>query len=531
MDMIPREETPGNPAPSSMPPFDRPRSWLGRPHPLLAWIVIVAMAGLTIMAHQAAPAPGTSPIDESGTTVVDRLFGVQNRVFVAVGEKDTPRNRRLAFANAAPYGSGSLSRRAILVVLAHELDGPEQVLTQLDLLELELATARSEGEGGEQADDGDAAAEDEAAERDPVDAANRAAQVERIGALHEVLRALYVGGEPDVVRLTASQRDALIDELGWYGELALVPAGQDDAARNELLAPWAMAAVVFGILVIVAVGAACIGGIGLLVMLGAAFTNKLRGGLPSRSSSSGYYAETFAAWLVLFLCLQAAAGLVGGFVHRDSALLLGFIGFMLSLSALAWPVLRGVPWATVRADIGLNLGRRPLLEPFIGVGCYLMGLPIIVVGVLITFGLMWLTGGGADGGGTGAFGGEDAPSHPVIDVLAQGGWWPILQVYLVASVAAPIVEEIAFRGLLYRHLRDASRMIGTVGSIIISTLLGAFVFAAIHPQGLLAIPALMSVAVGMTLTREWRGSLIPSMVIHAVNNGIIMTLMVVALGV
>ena len=99
---------------------------------------------------------------------------------------------------------------------------------------------------------------------------------------------------------------------------------------------------------------------------------------------------------------------------------------------------------------------------------------------------------------------------------------------LVACVAAPIVEEIAFRGVLYRHLRDATRGHGAFASIVLSTLLNTFVFAIIHPQGLLGVPALMSIATGLTFAREWRGTLVPSMTMHALSNGILMTLLVLA---
>jgi membrane protease YdiL (CAAX protease family) len=40
----------------------------------------------------------------------------------------------------------------------------------------------------------------------------------------------------------------------------------------------------------------------------------------------------------------------------------------------------------------------------------------------------------------------------------------------------------------------------------------------------------MSIAVGMNLLREWRGSLIPSMVVHGLSNGIVVSMMVLMLG-
>ena len=42
-----------------------------------------------------------------------------------------------------------------------------------------------------------------------------------------------------------------------------------------------------------------------------------------------------------------------------------------------------------------------------------------------------------------------------------------------------------------------------------------------HPQNPLAFPVLMGLAFGFGLTREWRGSLAPCMVMHALHNGLV----------
>ncbi len=100
-------------------------------------------------------------------------------------------------------------------------------------------------------------------------------------------------------------------------------------------------------------------------------------------------------------------------------------------------------------------------------------------------------------------------------------------VLLLAAVAAPVVEETMFRGVLYRApcaTRRAS--LGLLLSILVSATVNAFVFAVIHPQGWVAIPALMSLAYAFTLMREWRGTVIPSMIMHAVSNGLVMTLLI-----
>ena len=56
-------------------------------------------------------------------------------------------------------------------------------------------------------------------------------------------------------------------------------------------------------------------------------------------------------------------------------------------------------------------------------------------------------------------------------------------------------------------------------------------FAAIHPQGWVAMPALMGLATGMTLVREWRGTLVPSMVIHGLSNALVMSMLWILLAV
>ena len=96
--------------------------------------------------------------------------------------------------------------------------------------------------------------------------------------------------------------------------------------------------------------------------------------------------------------------------------------------------------------------------------------------------------------------------------------------FLMACVLAPIMEEIAFRGLLYRHLRDATRRwrIGFLFSVFVVSVL----FAVVHPQGLLAVPALAALAVGFALAREWRGTLAPSIIAHGLNNALILSLQI-----
>ena len=89
----------------------------------------------------------------------------------------------------------------------------------------------------------------------------------------------------------------------------------------------------------------------------------------------------------------------------------------------------------------------------------------------------------------------------------------------VACVLAPLVEEIMFRGALYQHLREIGPGLAKWASVAFSVLVSGFVFAAIHPQGWLGVPVLMSLATAFALSREWRGSVVPAMIAHGINNG------------
>ncbi|HVW36925.1 MAG TPA: CPBP family intramembrane glutamic endopeptidase, partial [Pirellulales bacterium] len=227
----------------------------------------------------------------------------------------------------------------------------------------------------------------------------------------------------------------------------------------------------------------------------------------------GIYAETFAAWMALYIALSYAAAWLPIERHR---LLLAATVMLSSLSALAWPVLRGVAWRQVRDDIGLRSGRRPLVELLLGLVAYLAAMPLVIAGLILIVAIMALERQGA--GGAGLELGREMPSHPIVGWLLDSDWWQKLQVVFLASVMAPLMEETMFRGVLHRHLRDATSRFGFAASVLTSGLAVSFLFAVIHPQGLLATPVLMALALAFTLAREWRGTLLPAMLAHGANN-------------
>ena len=474
-----------------------------RGHAVIAWIGIVAVCAFAILMQQIA-AKAVSADDEDDPLGV-LLMQIQARHVVASGDWLQGNRRELYERSEGLLNIGSVDQRQRFVILAGELAGVEEARQVLAELEAELA---------------------DPPRGDPPELSEAQADVQGL------LQALYGPAasvdDPDqgVMRLTKDQRELLVQRLGWFGQLALAPPGsQEEADRKSVLAPAYRVSIVLisGLTLGLLVGVA--GFVGLVVMGVLTLVGKVRSGLVAGAGAHGIYAETFAIWMILFFGLQVVAELIASLPGmQDHHLIIAVGAFFVSLGVLVWPVVRGVPWRQVRIDIGWTFGRQPGLEPIFGVAGYAMTLPLLFVGVVVFF--LFMIVQTALAGPQPTFAPSGGPAHPVITDLAQGQWWATVQVLFLAVVAAPIVEETMFRGVLYRHLRDASARMGIVLSIVLSTFINTFVFAVIHPQGWVAMPALMALACGFTLMREWRGTVAPSMIIHGISNGLVMTMLI-----
>ena len=101
------------------------------------------------------------------------------------------------------------------------------------------------------------------------------------------------------------------------------------------------------------------------------------------------------------------------------------------------------------------------------------------------------------------------------------GGLDLLWIAVPVVVAAPVVEEVLFRGLLYRYLRGRLRGgIGLGGAVAVS----ATVFAVLH----IVIPPILVMGIALALVAERYDSLYPGMVLHAVNNGLVIALLALA---
>ena len=102
------------------------------------------------------------------------------------------------------------------------------------------------------------------------------------------------------------------------------------------------------------------------------------------------------------------------------------------------------------------------------------------------------------------------PQPIVTFLLEHHDWRTRLTVVLVAVVAAPLTEELVFRGCLYGVIRQAA---GRHAAIAVSAVL----FALIHAHAP-SIPGLILLAVALALLYEATGSLWAPVALHAAFN-------------
>ncbi len=88
---------------------------------------------------------------------------------------------------------------------------------------------------------------------------------------------------------------------------------------------------------------------------------------------------------------------------------------------------------------------------------------------------------------------------------------------LVATIGAPIQEEIVYRGVLYTALEKS---IGMRGSVLLVSLLFWGVHVAQYWQSLATLVAVLLLSLTLTALRAWSGKLLPCVATHLFFNGI-----------
>lgn len=208
----------------------------------------------------------------------------------------------------------------------------------------------------------------------------------------------------------------------------------------------------------------------------------------------------FGLYFMLFFLIQGLVPpLLGNFLTADATQLISKMILFLCLLVIIHAEMLGQR-NSIKKIIGKIKNPRQLL--FWGIGGAIANLPVLLIATILGAMLFFFL---------------PPPSHPITEkILQPQSGFTLINVFLLASVFAPVIEEITFRGLLLPALtkRLSSRTKGI--------LLSSFLFAAIHPQGAILWPALTAVgAMSALLTYQTR-SLIPSILMHSLHNTMVL---------
>jgi membrane protease YdiL (CAAX protease family) len=196
------------------------------------------------------------------------------------------------------------------------------------------------------------------------------------------------------------------------------------------------------------------------------------------------------ALLVVAIVVQEIWGLQSDLVMMAEVAILGFYAVL--LLAIYWCTVRryGASWA--------SLGLRRVSWRWV------MFAPLCLIGMLMIF------AGLQDA--ISAFQGQPF-TNPQVEMTTQGqrlGPIHLLILLLSTAVAAPIVEELFFRGMLYPVMRRSAPAWAALVA-------NAGVFAIIHFIPIL-LPMLFVSGLVLTLVRARTNSVVPGILIHVLQN-------------
>ena len=466
---------------------------------LLGWVVAFSVGGLMMALVFLGAHLATSEAGESERISVEQEMS--GRMIYAAGPGGMQVDSSLLVPQLSQLNDGSLTSRLAYAILTSELNTPAEGIQELDSIHEEKASG------------------------------TLSLSPEQETLLEDVSLLLFAAASGEQAdELPEERAESLRLSLGFFAELLIARASGDQNALDGLAT-----SAVRGMLTLIVTAiwflSFFIGGLAaIFTLVMFALYGKLETRFVLNNETGSVYIETFAIWITMFVLLQFVMEALSVILQETSlaiymgpefSLVMSLILMFVSLSALVWPRIRGISSKRLLEDIGLARVNvlREILPGFV---TYAIGLPLLVGGLLLSIIVGMILNA--------VFGEQPAPSHPIQGLIGDGGWMTIVLVYLVACVGAPITEEIMFRGVLYRYLREVSRAWTMVVSLGFSMIISSVLFAAIHPQGLTFIPVLGALAVAFCIGREWRGSLVAPMIAHGVSNGAVMTMSVFLFG-
>ena len=333
----------------------------------------------------------------------------------------------------------------------------------------------------------------------------------------EIVSNLMAGEQPT----TDIEREGFITRHGWFADLAL--AHDDKPRHDELLAGGGLMIAIFAVIGLGVVAALLVGLVLLVIGLVRMSTGKMPRRFTPPEPGGSVYIEMLPVFIASFLVLQIVSGVLLFALGEASGLVATLAMQWLLLGVIAWPLVRGVPWSRVRQDLGLVAPNGVLREMGAGVLFYVASLPIyflVAAIVAFLFFMLELFKSMMRSGGPP----PAPPSNPMVDLIGSASPLVLVMFALLAIVWAPIMEELIFRGGVFRHLRSKLHWIP-------AALIVALFFGMMHQYHPLQLIPVMTLGFIFAVMREWRGSVIASITAHFIHNLVVFTILAVVLGI
>lgn len=437
---------------------------------ILAALVFLATA---ILQAWPEPEPPTPPEETVGIQSVNVQADLGFRIVIKMSDLFATDPKSAA---ALAEWAKTPQERVYLAVAVGELDGPEAALERLE-------QAADQSENDELKAD--------------------------IAVFRRIYAAAAESTDSGEAPVSPEEREGLIARHGYYADVALTyDLPENDPDRRELRAG-AGGIILMVISAFVIVGGILIG-FGLFIVAAILLgMRRLRPAFVRPAPGGSVFLETFALFVGLFLAIKVSAMIVVALIGAENSgwVVYASLGaqWMLLLTPL-WPLARGMNFTEWRRSIGLHTGRGLFREMGAGVGAYLAALPLYLLAVVAVFVLLFLKDlvMGAP---------QAPPTNPMIELVEHADPLLLGLFFVMATVWAPLCEELIFRGAVYRHLRGYF-------PAIVAGLFSGVLFAFMHNYGALLTPPLIMLGFVFCMMREWRGSLVASITAHALHNSV-----------
>ncbi|MBL4808748.1 MAG: CPBP family intramembrane metalloprotease [Phycisphaerales bacterium] len=474
---------------------------------LIALVLAVVFAGGIILWQNASESTQYKLIGEE---LPELVIGADTPALGRFGQFDLParmfiRGHKLLMEQPSNYSTMVMEQFVLAhtpedqiraIIMSGEYEGSEAALNRVETLKLEIRSTLTSDIGQEKI------------EEDSYEAIRNRLLLAEL----DTLKSIYTKGPNSIEQ---PMRDQLVARYGVLGQAALTHGLENDDPLREPIVTGFIPIALLLLFVFTVAGLSFLAGLVLLIIgIINLATGKMRLRFQAPAPGGSVFLETYTVFLAAFGVLSI--GLFVLSVKISPAL--GALAIPLQWILIvvpAWALLRGMKSKDWSKAIGLHRGEGILKEIGCGFLVYLASIPVYMVGVAITMIVILIQSLLASGSGE-----ELEPmSNPIFDIISDGGPLFVLLIFSLATIWAPIAEELIFRGALFRHM--SARM-----HWVLAAFLSAMLFAYMHSYGPFMVAPLIALGFMFAFMRQWRGSIIAPMTAHFIHNTALMLFMI-----